>query len=165
MRNPRQSLLFILTVCYFFAFVAFEGAYRGLGDWYLVIDRPRWSAPFWLFEPLWLLLYGLCALAAWAGAKAEGKKTLPNCLFALLLLLNGLWPWMFFAWRLLLPSVILACLLTIVALGCLIAFWKLRATAGLLLLPMFAWNLYIAPFSLQIWRMNRLSSMGRPSSN
>ena len=68
---------------------------------YSELARPGWAPPGWLFGPGWSVLYTLMAVAAWLVWRKAGlpRATAALSLFALQLLANALWSWLFFAWR------------------------------------------------------------------
>ena len=68
---------------------------KNLKDWYPALKKPWFNPPSWLFGPVWIALYVLMGLA---GARVGHD---PWCffLFAAQLSLNGLWSFLFFAWR------------------------------------------------------------------
>jgi tryptophan-rich sensory protein len=124
----------------------------GVRDWYESLDKAPWTPPTWVFGPVWTLLYGLMAIAAWLVARAglaDRAVQLALVLYLAQLALNLAWSWIFFAarspeWALL----DIAALLALVA-GTLVAFWRVEALAGWLLAPYLAWLLYAA--SLNLW--------------
>ena len=126
-------------------------------QFYMQLDRPSWAPPPDLFGPVWTVLYVLMALAAvivwrargWSGAR--GALTL----FIAQLVLNGLWTWLFFAMRngMLAFVEILALLALIVA--TIIAFWRIRPVAGMLLLPYLAWVTFATALTWATWQGNR----------
>ena len=125
-------------------------------DFYHALVRPAWAPPAGVFGPVWSVLYLLMGIAAWlvwrergfAGARAA------LALFLVQLAANALWSWLFFAWHrgawafgeiLVLWALIVATIA---------AFWRVRALAGALLLPYFAWVSFATALACQTWRLN-----------
>jgi len=131
-------------------------ASAGSGSFYLALERPPWAPPAWLFGPVWTVLYVLIGLAAWrvwrrwgfAGARAALG------LYLVQLVLNGLWTWLFFAWRrgALAFAEIVVLLVLIVATAA--AFWRRDRLAGALLLPYLAWVGFAAVLTWSVWQRN-----------
>lgn len=48
------------------------------GGWYAGLGKPAWNPPGWIFGPVWTILYGMMAVAAWRvwlqGGWARQKK-------------------------------------------------------------------------------------------
>ena len=42
------------------------------GQWYEGLTKPVWNPPSWLFGPVWTVLYGMMAIAAWLVWKRYG---------------------------------------------------------------------------------------------
>lgn len=126
------------------------------GGWYAGLAKPAWNPPGWVFGPVWTVLYGLMAVAAWRvwrrGGWAEQKIALG--LFVAQWALNALWTPLFFGlhrpgWALAEILVLLATILATMR-----AFWRVDRPAGLLLLPYAAWVSFATVLNWTIWRLN-----------
>jgi translocator protein len=125
-------------------------------EFYAALSRPGWAPPAWLFGPVWTLLYVLMAVAAWLVWRERGVSgaRIALALFGAQLVLNAAWSWLFFAWRLgTIAAVEIVVLLALIALT-VMAFWRVRAVAGALLLPYLAWVGYATAFALALVRRN-----------
>mgnify|MGYP001259539577 FL=1 len=61
-------LLFLAAVAAVGAF----GAWFEPGEWYAALEKPAWTAPAWVFGPVWTVLYVLIAVAGWLVWRAAG---------------------------------------------------------------------------------------------
>lgn len=125
-------------------------------SFYSQLVRPSWAPPPGVFGPVWSILYALMGVAAWLvwrQPKEEGRA-LPIALFAAQLAVNALWSWLFFAWRL--GAGAFADVLVLLALiaATIIAFWRVRPLAGILLLPYFAWVGFASVLTWSVWQGN-----------
>jgi len=75
--------------------------------------------------------------------------------FAVQLVLNAAWTWLFFGLRR--PGLALADLvvLWLAVAVTLVAFWAVRPLAGALLLPYLAWTTFAGALNASLWRRNR----------
>jgi tryptophan-rich sensory protein len=122
--------------------------------WYAALRKPAFNPPNRVFAPVWTVLYLLMALAAWRVWTAAGPAP-ALALWAVQLVLNAAWPWLFFG-----RHRIDAALLDIVALLVLIgattaAFFAVDAWAGILMLPYFGWVAFAAVLNCALWTLNR----------
>ena len=160
-RNPYVALLLFLTACYGVGFLGAQATNSALGFWYLVLNRPSWSPPNWLFAPVWTVLYGLMGWAAWRvwlvphGEVPSGRRTAALVLFFAQLVLNGLWSWIFFAWHQIGMALIEIGALWLAILATTVLFWKSDRKAGWLMLPYLAWVAFAAALNFAILRLNR----------
>ncbi|RPH67113.1 MAG: tryptophan-rich sensory protein [Burkholderiales bacterium] len=126
------------------------------GDFYRQLVRPGWAPPGWLFAPVWSLLYLLIGVAAWLVWSARGFRgaRAAMSLFLVQLVANALWTWLFFAWRL--GALAFAEILVLWALivATMVAFWRVRPLAGVLLLPYLGWVTFASALTLATWRLN-----------
>jgi tryptophan-rich sensory protein len=126
------------------------------GPFYLQLRRPPWAPPAWLFAPVWTALYCLMALAAWSVWRTHGVRRAGAALglFVAQLAANALWTWLFFTWKqgALAFAEILLLWALVAATG--VAFWRLRPSAAVLLLPYLAWVTFACALTFAIWKSN-----------
>ena len=131
-------------------------ATRRAPEVYANLVRPSWAPPSGVFAPVWTTLYVLMAIAAWLVWNERGiqSTTGPLILFLVQLALNALWSWLFFAWRRgRMAEIEVLVLLVLIALT-VIAFWRVRPLAGILMLPYLAWVSYATALTFAIVRRN-----------
>ena len=130
--------------------------YPNLEPWYAGLSKPTFTPPNWVFAPVWASLYALMAFAFWRVLRAPetSQRRAAIILFALVLVLNALWSWMFFGAR----SPILGLInigpqLAIIG-ATIAAFRSLDRVASLSLLPLAVWVAFAAVLNFSIWRLN-----------
>jgi tryptophan-rich sensory protein len=125
-------------------------------DFYQQLAQPTWAPPAAAFGPVWSVLYVLMAVAAWLVVRTLGWPGARPAitLYVAQLALNALWPWIFFQWRL--GGVALAEILVLWTLLLLtvLAFWRARRLAGVLLLPYLAWVSFATALTWAVWQRN-----------
>ena len=150
------ALLILVVACYGAATV---GGLAGAGaddGWYAELAKPSWTPPAWVFGPVWTLLYGLMAVAAWLVWLQRGQRRVAVALvlFGVQLGFNAAWSPLFFG----LHRPGLAFIDLVLLWGALVAtvwaFLRQRPVAGLLLLPYLGWVSFAAVLNLAIWRLN-----------
>ena len=126
------------------------------GQWYQNLQKPSFTPPDWLFGPVWTALYVCMGLAAWLvwRKRLTSHVGVALSLFVLQLLLNAVWPPIFFGCRN--PGLafgeIVALWIAIVA--TVSSFSRISAPAGWLLAPYLVWVTFAAVLNGFIWRMN-----------
>lgn len=137
------------------------GAIGGLGSvnaagFYGRLVQPSWAPPAWLFGPAWSLLYVLMGVAAWLVWREHSFRGARPALalFAVQLVANALWSWLFFAWQLGAAAFAEIVLLWLLIAATVALFWRLHRLAALLLLPYLAWVSFAAALNLALWRLN-----------
>ena len=131
---------------------------HGIQDWYPSLVKPSFTPPSWVFGPVWTLLYlmmGTAAFLVWQKGWENGTVKTALALFAIQLILNGLWSVLFFGMRW--PGLAFAEILLLwISIGGTIAlFWRVAPVAGLLLLPYDAWVTFAVVLNGAIWLLNR----------
>jgi tryptophan-rich sensory protein len=155
----KQEQVFGLIVWLVVSFAASAiGAVASLhaGEFYTQLARPDWAPPPAIFGPVWTVLYGLMGIAAWYVWRVGGfgANRLALGLFMVQLSLNALWTWLFFSWRLGLWAFVDILLLLALILATLVAFWRVRLLAGVLLIPYLLWVVFAAALNYSIWQLN-----------
>jgi benzodiazapine receptor len=123
---------------------------------YSQLAKPTWAPPPWLFGPVWTVLYALVAVAAWLVWRRARGATLVVALslFGTQLIVNALWSWLFFRWRLGLASFLDIVLLWLLVAATGVAFWRVDRTAAGLLVPYLTWVAFAAVLNWTLWRGN-----------
>lgn len=126
---------------------------KSKGGWYASLSKPSWTPPGYLFGPVWTVLYILMGVASWRVWKAGGGRQ-PMALYALQLIMNLAWSFLFFKaqnlqWALFDIMGLLGVLVATTA-----AFYRVDRTAGLLMLPYVAWVAFAAALTISLYRKN-----------
>lgn len=131
------------------------GAIFTPGAWYTQLTKPALTPPGWIFTPVWLVLYGMIALAGWlVWKKGPGLKHPALLAWAGQLVLNALWSWLFFG----LQNPALALADIVILLLCIIFFicyaYPLSRAAAILFVPYALWVGFAACLNLGIVLLN-----------
>lgn len=123
---------------------------------YAALDKPAWAPPASWFGPVWTMLYGLMALAAWWLGRLPPSpvRQLALGLFAAQLAANALWSWLFFGARLGGLAMADLVLLWLLLASAVALAWRLSRAAALLLLPTLAWVSFAGALNLATWLGN-----------
>ena len=132
------------------------GTRAGLQDWYAELAKPSWTPPGWLFGPVWTVLYAAMAVAAWLVWRTAEPAVAARALtvFAIQLVLNAIWPLVFFGLRMPGAAFVEIVGLWAAVLVTVIVFWRSVPAAALLMVPYLCWVTFAAALNLAVWRMN-----------
>jgi len=123
-------------------------------NWYAGLAKPSWPPPSWIFGPVWTALYFSMAVAAWLVWR-KGNAWGPLALFAVQLVFNAAWSWLFFGLHSPGIAFVDILLLWIAIAATTMVFWRRSLVAGLLLGPYLTWVGFAAVLNFAIWRLNR----------
>jgi tryptophan-rich sensory protein len=153
--HPRPIAALAGWLLFCFAASA-SAAFGGPDAWYQELFKPAWNPPAWIFGPVWSLLYGMMAFAAWQVWRLGGwrQQWRPLRMFVLQWVLNAAWSPLFFGLHR--PGVALVEILALwLAVTLTIrAFWRVRRTAALLMVPYWAWVGFATGLNAALWWMN-----------
>lgn len=155
--RPGQALGLAAWILVSFAAAAVGGAASaGSASFYAQVERPAWAPPSSVFGPVWTVLYLLQGVAAWLVWRERGLRGARGALglFVAQLAANALWTWLFFAWRRGALAFGEILLLWVLIVATIVAFWRVRALAGALLLPYLLWVSFAAALTLSVWQRN-----------
>jgi len=126
------------------------------GSFYMQLVRPGWAPPPNIFGPVWAFLYALMGIAAWLVWRVGGFRSArtPLTLFLVQLAINTLWSWLFFGWHLGAVAFADIFLLWALIVATLVAFWRVRPTAGALLFPYLLWVSFALALNYSVWQLN-----------
>lgn len=126
------------------------------GTFYGQLVQPSWAPPSWLFGPVWTVLYLAMGIAAWLvwRTPVPGRVRPALVLFLAQLVLNAMWSWLFFGWRLGGWALVDIVILWFLIVSTWIAFLRVRRAAGWLLLPYLLWVSFALVLNYSMWRLN-----------
>lgn len=110
-------------------------------NWYLLLNKPVFTPPNWVFGPVWNTLYLLMGIALYLViiSKKSKIRTFGLKLFYAQLGLNALWSIVFFG----MENIFLGLVVILILWGTIFmtikTFLKINNTAGSLLLPYIVW--------------------------
>ncbi len=70
-----------------------------LENWFILLERPTFSPPSWIFFPVWFTLYALMGISfyiVWEKGLQQLEVKIGLLIFGIQLGLNSLWPVLFF---------------------------------------------------------------------
>jgi translocator protein len=126
------------------------------GTFYMQLVLPEWAPPSWVFGPVWTVLYITIGVAAWLVWRTgmRGSVRWALMLFLVQLALNALWSWLFFGWHRGALAFADVLLLWIFIVATLVAFLRVQALAGWLLVPYLLWVSFAAVLNYAVWQLN-----------
>ncbi|CAN5769557.1 hypothetical protein BH10CHL1_BH10CHL1_41130 [soil metagenome] len=172
-QGKRNWLALIVALAAPFAAAAIgaRATNNSVNTWYKTLRKPAWNPPSWVFGPVWTVLYTMMGIASWLVWRSSNQSTTPNAtditpskqqavkgalaLYGVHLVLNTLWSVLFFGQRNIKWAFIELVVLWSMIVATLTSFYRIRRTAGLLLVPYLLWCSFAAVLNATIWRMNR----------
>lgn len=154
--NRSQALLGLLALCYGVASIAGAATVPEVKVWYQTLIHPSFAPPDGVFGPVWTLLYGMMAIAAWRAWRKDGFAWSSTALrlFLLQLGLSFVWSFLFFSFHLLIVSAVEILLLEGAILATTFVFFRRDRTAGLLMLPYVLWAGFASALNLAFASLN-----------
>lgn len=130
-------------------------ARRGFSD-YNNLKLPPLAPPSWLFPIAWTLLYLIMGYGVYSVAKS-GREDTKNTLtfFAVYVVLNFLWPTVFFVHGAFLAAFFLLIAQLILLIVCFFSFYRASPLAGWCLVPTVVWTLFAGYLNFAFFLLNR----------
>ena len=127
-----------------------------INDWYVTLNKPSFNPPNYLFAPVWTCLYFLMGISLFLVWKSHKGRDRSNALliFALQLILNFAWSFLFFKFNL--PGVALVeiVLLWTNILMMIIFFSRVSKLAAFIQVPYLLWVTFATVLNAAIWFLN-----------
>ena len=130
---------------------------KGTMDTYDKLKKPIFVPPNIVFPIVWIILYILIGVAAYRIYEKNKKGFNDNgayFYYLVQLLINFLWPFIFFSFRLYGIALVIIIILLILAIITAIKFYKSDKIAGILLMPYIIWISYATILNYYIWILN-----------
>ncbi|MBP6944634.1 tryptophan-rich sensory protein [Patescibacteria group bacterium] len=156
LRNAGK-LIFCICLCELAGALGTLFTASAVPTWYAGLARPALNPPGWVFGPVWTILYALMGGAVFlvwkqGWRRREVKRAIG--LFSAQLLANALWSMLFFGMQNPFYALIDICLLWMLILATMIAFYRISKPAAYLLFPYLAWVSFAAYLNYMIYVLN-----------
>lgn len=125
-------------------------------NWFDGLEKPSFMPPGWAFGVVWPILY-VClgvAVAMIHALPASDAKRKPLMLFYIQLALNFAWSPIFFAAHDMRAAAVIIIMMIAITAGAAGQFFRLRATAGYLMVPYLAWLVFATTLNTAILNLN-----------
>lgn len=122
---------------------------------YKTLQLPPGAPPAWLFPVVWTILFflmGISAYRVWVSGSPERTGALK--LYGAQLVINFVWPLLFFSAQQYFAAFIWLVLLWIFAAAMIIRFYRVDPAAARLQLPYLFWLTYAGYLNLLVFRLN-----------
>ena len=130
---------------------------ENVSGWFSTINKPSFNPPNWIFAPVWTTLYILMGIACYLVWKKEsaGSARVPALgVYAIQLLLNFLWSFIFFEAHQLGWALAEVIVLWIMILTTIFLFGRVSRAAAWLMVPYICWVGFATILNFYIWKLN-----------
>jgi len=151
------SLLTLLISLLLVGLTAMTGARFRPDSWYRELSKPSWTPPDIAFPIAWGILYLLMAVAAWRIYMADDSalRTASLGVYALQLLANADWSWLFFGRKQIAAALIDIVLLLVLISIAIALFSQVSPLAAWLMVPYWLWVTLALALNATIFRLNK----------
>lgn len=128
-----------------------------LQDYYLNLIKPSFTPPNEYFAPIWTALYlaiGIACYRVWRNSPTNPQVAPALRLFFEQLVVNLMWPFLFFGLRTPILALLAIIVLLIMNVRLLPRFWAIDRLAGILLVPYCLWIIFATVLNVSIVALN-----------
>ena len=156
-KNIFQLALCIAVPLIAGGFSGFITAGAVTGDWFILLNKPTFNPPNYLFGPVWTILYALMGISLFMIWNSEASEARTNALLVFFgqLFLNFWWSIFFFSFQR--PDVALGeiILLWLSIIYMIVSFKKIKPIAAYLQIPYLLWVSFASVLNGAMWWLNR----------
>lgn len=152
--RKRNTVLISLAIVFVVAVLGSLATRSGM-EAFEQLRKPRLMPPSYVFAIGWSVLYLLMAISAariWLSDHAQMRVALT--VYAIQLMINGIWCYVFFGAMLHGWALLLLVMLWLWVLVMIIRFCKIDRVAGLLQLPYILWLSFAVYLNFSVWLLN-----------
>jgi translocator protein len=157
--NKLTRILVMVVTCLAIGFLSGQVTKAAILTWYVTIEKPSFNPPNWIFAPVWTALFVLMGVSGglvWHQIETNREVVKKALLFfAIQLVLNALWSYLFFGLHNPMLAFFEIILLWLLIYETYSKFVKIDKIAGYLLLPYLAWVSFAMVLNGSIWWLNR----------
>lgn len=127
---------------------------NGHTDQYASLPKPPLSPPMWVFPVAWSILYVLMGISSYLLSRTHcSDRNAAFTLYGCQLVLNFIWPLLFFNAQSYLISFLCLVLLWILVLVMMVRFYRCSTLAAWLQLPYLLWLTFAGYLNFFIWQL------------
>ena len=150
-----------LGICLLAGYMGWYPSLPGMPAWYnnVQLVKPVFSAPSWVFSPIWMVSFVLMGLTLFLILQSGVKQrdvTPGLILFALQLLFTLVWAFALFGLHAVFIAFVCIIALWATLLCTVIQVFRFSVYGGMLLIPYFLWVCYLAYLNYGIMTLNNL---------
>jgi len=153
-----RKLLVSVTVCLGAASIGALFTSQSVDGWYVMLQKPIFTPPNWLFGPVWTTLYSMMGIAfylVWHQSFPRKQKTISYILFAVQLLTNIGWSAVFFGLHSISGGMFMIIGLWVAIAATIQQFHKISTLAAWLLVPYLLWVSFAGLLNFGFWYLNK----------
>lgn len=149
-------LVISLIVCFAVAALGAKVTAPEIPTWYASLAKPAWTPPRVAFPIVWPVLYFLMAISAWLLWEAPSSilRTTALVLFAIQLMLNAIWSFVFFGRHDIIGGLAVILLLAVTIAATIAVGSNVNWLVAYLLAPYIAWTVFATALNARIWSLN-----------
>ena len=151
------SLIVCVLICLAVGGLAAFATQSSVTTWFPTLNKPFFNPPSWLFGPVWTTLYILMGVALWLvwnAPETHPQRKNGIIIFAIQLIFNFLWSFLFFGMKNPLFALFDIVLMLITITLTIIIFRKINTKTTPLLVPYLAWVSFATLLNVSIWWLN-----------
>lgn len=123
---------------------------------YKFIKLPPFAPPSMVFPIVWIILYTLMGISAYMIYESSSKyKSLALTVYSIQLIVNFVWPLLFFNGRMFSAAFICLLILWLLVLWMIILFYRVNHWAAYLQIPYIIWLTFAAYLNFSVFLLNR----------
>lgn len=153
------TLAVSLAACVFAGYKFWYAALPGMPAWYENLIKPIFSAPSWVFSPVWMVsfvLMGLVLFFILQSGVSQRDVSFGLILFALQLVFTLVWAYAFFGLHAIFIAFLCIIALWATLISAIIQVFRFNVYGGMLLVPCFLWVCYLAYLNYGIMVLNNM---------
>ena len=153
------TLVLSILICELAGIVGLIFSVYSKTSWFEHLKKPSFNPHYWVFGYVWMILYflmGISLYLVWLHGIDVPEVALALKLFGIQLVLNAAWSIVLFGSRSLFGGFIIALALLISVFATIFKFFTISQIATLLLIPYLIWVGFVALFSYDLWKLNRM---------
>lgn len=153
--HDRIKFVISITICQFAGIIGSIFTASSVTNWYVTLEKPDFTPPGWIFAPIWVILYflmGISLYLLWISKTKDNRKAFTA--FAVQLILNASWSFLFFGLKSPLYGLIDILFLLAAIILTILFLYKISVLATALLVPYLVWVVFATVLNYNILLLN-----------
>jgi benzodiazapine receptor len=154
-----MKILVLVVTCLAAGYFASLATQSSIDTWYPTLVKPPYNPPNWIFPTVWGILYAIMGVAGglvWGRIDFDNERVKNGLkFFAIQLILNVLWSFLFFGLKNPLLALVEIIVLWLMIYETWMVFARIDRISGYLFIPYLLWVAFAAVLNANIWWLNK----------
>ena len=138
-QNKFLSFIVFFVITYSASLIGAFVTINYKDPWYLLLNKPVFNPPDWLFGPVWTVLYLMMTISIWIYWNTKNRNVNTVYIYLIHLIFNTTWSVVFFVFHNMVLALLVLIILIALIINLILRFKRVKMLSAYLMIPYLLW--------------------------